>query len=179
MFQRRSPGNFGSLQSYNWDRLYRPRRPRPREYRRYGPRAYYPGPEVGGWVDYGWIPDYLDYADAGSSDEFSAPQNYSDNEGEYSGEPGPPPWPSIYTYNRPSIQQPHPIEPSQAEEAVTLIFKDGRPSERIHNYAMTPTTLYVLDSPHRNIPLDQLNLSATEKINDQAGISFEVPGTSP
>jgi hypothetical protein len=61
------------------------------------------------------------------------------------------------------------------EDAVTLIFKDGRPSLHIHNYAMTRTTLYVQDKRHREIPLADLDLAATVKANREAGVSFDVP----
>ena len=62
-----------------------------------------------------------------------------------------------------------------AEGAVTLVFKDGRPEEHIHNYAMTRTTLYVQDQHQREIPMEELDLTATEKANRAAGVSFEVP----
>jgi hypothetical protein len=69
-----------------------------------------------------------------------------------------------------------PAAPAGDEDAVTLIFKDGRPAEHIHNYAMTRTTLYVQeDQHHREIPIDELDLAATEKANREAGVSFEVP----
>ncbi|HYK34557.1 hypothetical protein [Alloacidobacterium sp.] len=61
---------------------------------------------------------------------------------------------------------------------LTLIFKDGH-SQQIRNYAMTRTTLYVLDevgSGRRpEIPLDEINVSATEKTNQAAGVDFAVP----
>jgi hypothetical protein len=61
------------------------------------------------------------------------------------------------------------------EDAVTLVFKDGRPPLHIHNYAMTRTTLYVQDPHHREIPVEDLDLAATEKANREAGVSFAVP----
>jgi hypothetical protein len=67
------------------------------------------------------------------------------------------------------------VGPAADEDAVTLIFKDGRPAEHIHNYAMTRTTLYVQGPHHREIPMDELDLPATEKANSKAGVSFEVP----
>ena len=39
---------------------------------------------------------------------------------------------------------------------VRVPFKDGRPAEQIHNYALTRTTLYVRDGHRRDIPVDQL-----------------------
>jgi hypothetical protein len=68
-----------------------------------------------------------------------------------------------------------PVAPAADEEAVTLVFKDGRPAEHIHNYAMTRTTLYVQDPHHREIPIDELDLPATVKANREAGVSFAVP----
>jgi len=62
-----------------------------------------------------------------------------------------------------------------SEEAVTLIFKDGRPPEQIHNYILTPTTLYVGDQHHRAIPTDQLDLVATARVNQDAGVDFQLP----
>jgi len=62
-----------------------------------------------------------------------------------------------------------------AESAVTLVFKDGRPAEQIHNYMLTRTTLYVRDERHREIPVDELDLAATAKANREAGVDFEVP----
>jgi hypothetical protein len=59
--------------------------------------------------------------------------------------------------------------------AVTLVFKDGRPSQTIHNYALTRTTLYVTDGRPREIPVEALDLAATEKANREAGVNFRLP----
>ncbi|MBW4037325.1 MAG: hypothetical protein HIU91_00365 [Acidobacteria bacterium] len=64
---------------------------------------------------------------------------------------------------------------ADASNAVTLVFKDGRPPETIHNYALTRTTLYVTDSKPREIAVDDLNLPATEKVNREAGVKFQLP----
>jgi hypothetical protein len=61
------------------------------------------------------------------------------------------------------------------ETATTIVFRDGRPTEQIHNYALTQTTLYVLDQSKRDIPLDQIDVAATEKVNRNMGIEFQVP----
>jgi hypothetical protein len=66
----------------------------------------------------------------------------------------------------------------QTEEAVTLIFRDGRTSEQIRNYMLSRTTLTVLDQPFRQIPLDQIDVAATVEKNREAGIDFRVPSTS-
>lgn len=72
---------------------------------------------------------------------------------------------------RPTYQKP--LEP---EAAVTLIFKDGRPTEQIHNYMLTRTTLYVQDEHHREIPVDDIDLAATQKVNKADGVDFQLPG---
>ena len=55
------------------------------------------------------------------------------------------------------------------------MFKDGRPSEQIHNYALTRTTLYVPGRRIREIPLEQIDLAATAKVNHEAGVAFQLP----
>jgi hypothetical protein len=62
-----------------------------------------------------------------------------------------------------------------SEGAVTLVFKDGRPPEQIHNYLLTRNTLYVQDQKHQEIPTDQLDLVATAKVNEDAGVDFRLP----
>lgn len=73
-----------------------------------------------------------------------------------------------------------PVEPLPSA-ALTLVFKDGH-SQQIRNYAMTQTTLYVLDdaaSGHRpEIPLNLINVAATEKMNRDAGVDFNVPAAA-
>jgi len=76
---------------------------------------------------------------------------------------------------RPAYQRPQP-EPQPEEDAVTLVFKDGRPNQQIHNYMLTRTTLYVQDERRREIPVDELDLAATEKANKDAGVEFRLPG---
>jgi hypothetical protein len=67
---------------------------------------------------------------------------------------------------------------SDNRETVTLVFKDGRPPERVQNFMLTPTTVYVIDSSsHRIIPLRDLDLAATKETNQEAGVEFRVPGT--
>jgi hypothetical protein len=67
---------------------------------------------------------------------------------------------------------------SATEDAVTILFKDGRPSEQIHNYLLSRTTLSVLDEHYRVIPIDQVDLAATEKVNRAAGVDFHLPDSS-
>jgi hypothetical protein len=109
-------------------------------------------------------PPYAGYADA------PTPYNYG------SGSGYPAPDDSELQGGRPSYtgrdvagSQPAP------QQAVTLIFNDGRPSEQIHNYLLTATTLTVLDQKYREIPLGQINLAATEATNRAEGIDFHIP----
>jgi hypothetical protein len=64
------------------------------------------------------------------------------------------------------------------EPAVTIIYKDGH-SQEINNYALTRTTLLMLDNASAGVtpqvPLDQINLSATEQANRAQGVNFSVP----
>ena len=119
------------------------------------------------YAQYG--PQYPQY---GSQDD--AQQAYSP----YPQQPAPPPAASP----RPSYTGPS--EPSRGsaaagnEEEVTVIFKDGRPAEKIHNYMLTSSTLTVLDPHYRDIPLDQVDVGATEAVNRAAGVDFRVPAAS-
>ncbi len=58
---------------------------------------------------------------------------------------------------------------------MTLVFKDGRPPEKIYNYALTRTMLYVADGSHQQIPISELNLTATEQVNQHNGVDFQLP----
>ena len=76
-------------------------------------------------------------------------------------------------------QGPSAAAPAQAgpaeEDAITVVFKDGRPSEQVHNYALTRTALYITDKHMREIPLDQIDLPATQRVNHDAGVDFQLP----
>ncbi len=64
-------------------------------------------------------------------------------------------------------------EPPQAR--TILVFKDGHQLE-VANYAIVTPTLYDLTPGHpRKIALSDLDLPATEKLNDDHGIVFELP----
>jgi hypothetical protein len=76
-------------------------------------------------------------------------------------------------YYQPASSAPQPAPPPQI--AVTLIFKDGRPSEQIHNYILSRGAISILDQRPRQIPIDQLDLAATVKTNREAGVDFRLP----
>jgi len=64
------------------------------------------------------------------------------------------------------------------EPALTIVYKDGH-SLQIHNYALTRTTLLLLDEASTGrtpqIPLDEINLPVTEQVNREAGVDFRLP----
>ena len=125
----------------------------------------------------GWIPPYyLGSPDDSGDDESSSSANPA-GEGydEQADEQQPPPWPPAYNQGpiAPAYAQPTPSP--ESSEAVTLIFKDGRPPEQIHNYLLTRDTLYVGDRHSSQIPVDQLDIPATEKVNRDAGVDFQLP----
>jgi hypothetical protein len=64
----------------------------------------------------------------------------------------------------------------ESEQAITLIFKDGRAPENIHNYLMNSRTLTDLDQQHyEQIPLNQIDIAATAQANRSRGLNFEIP----
>ena len=92
--------------------------------------------------------------------------------GQYAPQPYPGP-----SNSAPSAEPHAPPAPAR-DQTVTLVFKDGRQPEQIHNYLMTANTLYVEDPRHREIPINELDLAATAKLNREAGVNFELPGAS-
>ncbi|MFY9701491.1 MAG: hypothetical protein WCB56_18400 [Terriglobales bacterium] len=68
--------------------------------------------------------------------------------------------------------------PKDTEPETALVFRD-RHVEEVRNYAISNGTLWVLNAPAaKKIPLDQLDLAATVKMNDDRGVDFQVPGPS-
>jgi len=78
--------------------------------------------------------------------------------------------------NPSASEQAQPSPSPESAEAVTLVFKDGRPPEQIHSYILTRNMVYVRDPHPRDIPTDQLDLAATAKVNQDAGVDFQLPG---
>jgi len=64
-------------------------------------------------------------------------------------------------------------------QPLTVIFKSGRSPMEIQNYMMTSRVLTDLDPEHyEQIPLDEINLAATQNFNKVAGVDFQVPNAS-
>ena len=56
-----------------------------------------------------------------------------------------------------------------------LVYKDGHQTEVV-NYAIVGETLYELnDGRAKKVALAELDLSATEKQNDERGVDFRLP----
>ncbi len=64
-------------------------------------------------------------------------------------------------------------------QPLTVIFKNGRASETMQNYMVNSRALTDLDQQHyEQIPLDQIDVAATEQANRARGLDFEVPAGS-
>ena len=62
------------------------------------------------------------------------------------------------------------------EPATALVFRDQH-VEEVRNYAIAGGTLWVVtEQAAKKIPLAQLDLPATVKMNDDRGVDFQVPG---
>jgi hypothetical protein len=63
----------------------------------------------------------------------------------------------------------------EAKPAAILVYRDGHRSE-VQNYAVLGQTLWVFaDQATRRIPLTDLDLDATKKLNDERGVDFVSP----
>jgi len=136
-----------------------------------------------------WLGGYDPYfsGSSGDNDNSNAQAAPSDSGGGYPDGQGEPYQNADYgqnpggDYGPPAPRGPYPppavAHPTALPEndAVTLVFKDGRPPEQVHNYVMTRTTIYVQDEHRHNIPVDQLDIAATAKTNQEAGVDFQVP----
>lgn len=130
-----------------------------------------------GWGAPGWGSPYLSaYPDAVGDDDSQAAQDYAPDGGE--GQPAAQEQPEPRVPYQPSSDPQRPSQTAASEDEVTVIFKDGRPSEQIRNYVLTSTTLYIYGQRHREIPIDQLDLVATAKVNHEEGTDFHLPGAT-
>jgi hypothetical protein len=141
-----------------------------------------------GPMDYGWLDaEDTDYGDTGGYDVGPYDDGSSVVADGY-GPQGPDPLgydaqPIPYTAeNAEPLPEPQPRAPITVtagslynDNAVTLVFKDGRAPEKIHNYALTRTTIYVTDGRSQEIPVAALDLAATEQANRAAGVDFQLP----
>jgi hypothetical protein len=148
-----------------------------------GWRTLYPygyGPAI--WPGYPGFLDYDDYDDdssAGYNDQNGGYLNpdynsYDNGDGGYD-MPPPQQWPSLGPY---APSSGHETTSMGTDRGVTLIFKDGRAPEQVHNYVLTQTYIFVGDARGNTISLDKLDIPATEKANQDAGVDFRLPQSS-
>lgn len=66
---------------------------------------------------------------------------------------------------------------ADAMAATVLVFRDQH-KEEVQNYAIVGQILWTFSPQHtQKIPLSELDIPATEKANDERGVSFRLPGT--
>jgi hypothetical protein len=131
------------------------------------------------WLGLGYW-DYPDSSDYGYDgyDDSQAPPYYAGYDPQ-ADQPQPPDstdQPRPYYQQQPPAASLSPAPPTQS--AVILVFKDGRPSEQVHNYLLSRDSISVWDQHPREIPISQLDLEATEKANRDAGVDFKLPGAA-
>jgi hypothetical protein len=82
---------------------------------------------------------------------------------------------------RPSGRQSAPSNASQPQDpvpATVLVFRDQR-KEEVSNYAIVGQTLWSYSGQRaKKIPLADLDVAATQKANDDRGVTFRVPGAA-
>ena len=67
-----------------------------------------------------------------------------------------------------------PARQEAARQSTTLVFKDQH-REEVQNYAVVGGTLWILDEKKASkIPLEDLDLDATTRVNDERGVDFDV-----
>jgi hypothetical protein len=77
-----------------------------------------------------------------------------------------------------TTEQPPVAEPVKAQPSTVLVYKDGHQGQ-VLNYAIVGETLYDLsDGRAKKVALAEIDLSATEKQNDERGVDFRVPATT-
>jgi hypothetical protein len=140
----------------------------------YGRRSRYPYTVYPYAGYYGWYSDPL--YDAGDQDSYAdapapAPAPYRDDSGvqrdldQLNGKVDRL-QADVEARNRPKEEQ---------EPATALVFRDQH-VEEVRNYAIAGGTLWVLnEQAAKKIPLAQLDLPATIKVNDDRGVDFQVP----
>ena len=167
-YQRSSSGNSYARQAYTAGRRERkPEHPHSREWR---PNMAPP------WIG-GIGPYVLGYPDDSYYGDTSAATNDVSGGDDQSADQGTPE-PPDYDHYQPAPEPSSQSATGSGEEAVTILFKDGRPAEHIHNYILTRKTLYVLDQSRRVFPTDAIDLVATAKANNDAGVYFQLPDTA-
>jgi hypothetical protein len=137
----------------------------------YGRRGYYP--YAGYYPYYGWYTDPLYDAndqDSYADDDSPSPAAYSDSGTQR----------DLDQLNGKVDRLQQDVEARNRkldpEPATALVFRDQH-VEEVHNYAISGGMLWVLnDQAAKKIPLAQLDIDATVKMNGDRGVDFQVPG---
>ena len=125
-------------------------------------------PQDQGPDEYGPEPPYPGYGDA----PYPQQQEYAS--------PGPATAPAgaqrqEYHFATTAPSAPSPI----TSKPLMVIFKGSRAPQKMQNYMVTSTALTDLDSENfEKIPLDQVDIAATQQANRSSGIDFQVPVAS-
>ena len=136
----------------------------------YANGLYWPWPYFGDW-DSGYD-DSADTTAAPAQNPDQNPGRYPDQD--YAPEPQP------EDMSRPAYPPAITGSPGVAisEPTVTIIYKDGH-AEQVHNYALTRAALLMMDNASAGysllVPLELIDLPATEQINRAAGVDFRPP----
>lgn len=133
------------------------------------------GEDQGEYSQGSGTPDYAPYADNEAPPypdygEQSAPGPYNT----------PPPYRQQPSYEEPASPITTPGYAGTAspasEEQLTVVFKNGRAPQKMQNYMLSARSLTDLDPQHyEKIPLDQIDVAATEQVNRTRGVEFAVP----
>jgi hypothetical protein len=142
------------------------------------------------WLGYGYPyvidPGFYDWGDFDNSqsDQASVAPDYGTPYPDQGyGAPGEPPEQGMANepWSAPIQQAAGPAVASApvAEPPLTVIFKSTRAPLKMQNYMMTAKVLTDLDSRHyEQIPLDQVDVAATQRVNATAGVEFQIPDAS-
>jgi hypothetical protein len=135
----------------------------------YGRRSYYPYYPYASYYPYGgYYGFYADPLEYQNSDDQSADSYVEDS---------PAPYPQDDGLQR-DVQadvEARNRSKSDVEPETALVFRDQH-VEEVRNYAIAGGTLWVFnDQSAKKIPLAQLDLDATAKMNDERGVDFQVP----
>ncbi len=127
------------------------------------------------------VPVYVPYTQGVEIDENDSPEDYVEIAPRRRPRPildpvpdePPAPRPQPAAPSKPP--EPAPPAPPEPEQLATIVvFKDGHQME-LKNYAIVGDTLFDLSVPRRKIPLEDIDVLATQKLNDERGLDFRLP----
>ncbi len=127
------------------------------------------------------VPVYVPYTQVVEIDANDSPDDYVEiaprRRPRPTLDPGPdePPAPRPHPAEVSKPAEPTPPAPPEPEQLATIVvFKDGHQLE-LKNYAIVGDTLFDLSIPRRKIALEDLDVPATQKRNDERGLDFRLP----